>query len=189
MERRTVLGILVQLGSAAVALVVGIPALITALSPASARRRGPAWRSLGPIEQFPVGEVRSAVIGRPAAEHTAEGRSGAERAAEGRATAGRATAERATAKGASGAAVAQSVYVWRRSAEEVVVFSRSCTDLGCPVTWDPGSHCFLCPCHGGIFAKDGERMAGPPDRPLYRYANRVRDGRLEIDLSSVPPMV
>lgn len=84
--------------------------------------------------------------------------------------------------------VARGVYVWRRP-QDVVVFSRSCTDLGCPVLWDRGSHCFLCPCHGGIFDHDGDRMAGPPDRPLYRYANRIRDGVLEVDLSSVPPMV
>jgi menaquinol-cytochrome c reductase iron-sulfur subunit len=80
------------------------------------------------------------------------------------------------------------VYVWRKSAEEVVVFSRNCTDLSCPVTFDAGSACFFCPCHGGIFAKDGSPMAGPPSLPLYRYQNRVRDGELEIDLSSLPPM-
>jgi menaquinol-cytochrome c reductase iron-sulfur subunit len=80
------------------------------------------------------------------------------------------------------------VFVWRSSAEEVVVFSRRCTDLGCPVTWDPGSNWFYCPCHGGIFSQDGTNVAGPPPRPLDRYANRVRDGVLEIDLRSVPPM-
>jgi menaquinol-cytochrome c reductase iron-sulfur subunit len=80
------------------------------------------------------------------------------------------------------------VYVWRPNTEEVVVFSRNCTDLSCPVTWDPASGWFYCPCHGGIFARNGERMAGPPKRALYRYANRVRDGVLEIDLQSLPPM-
>jgi menaquinol-cytochrome c reductase iron-sulfur subunit len=82
----------------------------------------------------------------------------------------------------------QGVYVWRPTDVEVVVFSRSCTDLGCPVIWDRGSQCFFCPCHGGIFARDGRRMAGPPDRELYRYANRVREGVLEVDVYSVPPM-
>ena len=82
----------------------------------------------------------------------------------------------------------KAVYVWRPSEEEVVVFSRNCTDLSCPVTYDPGSECFFCPCHGGIFAKNGDRLAGPPNRPLYRYATRVRNGKLEIDLSSLPPM-
>ena len=86
-----------------------------------------------------------------------------------------------------GAFPAEGVFVWRPSPGEVVVFSRTCTDLGCPVEWDAGSEWFFCPCHGGVFAKDGTPKAGPPPRPLYRYATRIRDGRLEIDLTSLPP--
>jgi len=81
----------------------------------------------------------------------------------------------------------QTVFVWRRAADELVVFSRSCTDLGCALNHDPGSGCFLCPCHGGIFDQHGERLAGPPQKPMHRYAYRVRDGVLEIDLASIPP--
>jgi len=80
----------------------------------------------------------------------------------------------------------KAVYAWRPNGQEVIVYSRSCTDLGCPVTWDPGSECFFCPCHGGIFAKNGERMAGPPNRPLFRYASRISNGEIEIDLNSLP---
>lgn len=80
------------------------------------------------------------------------------------------------------------VFVWRQDGEDVVVFSRSCTDLSCPVTWDPGSGWFFCPCHGGIFDEEGKNVAGPPPRPLHRYAKRVRDGVLEIDLNSLPPV-
>jgi menaquinol-cytochrome c reductase iron-sulfur subunit len=81
----------------------------------------------------------------------------------------------------------QGVFVVR-TADEVQVFSRTCTDLGCPVTWDAGSGWFFCPCHGGIFDRDGTPQAGPPKRPLYRYATRLDDGILSIDLNSVPPM-
>jgi menaquinol-cytochrome c reductase iron-sulfur subunit len=52
--------------------------------------------------------------------------------------------------------------------------------------YDRGSACFFCPCHGGIFRQNGERLAGPPKRPMYRYAHRLRDGIVEIDLQSVP---
>lgn len=83
---------------------------------------------------------------------------------------------------------AQAVYVWRVSTDEVIVFSMACTDLGCPVNYDPGSEFFYCPCHGGIFRRDGEPVAGPPARPLYRYATRVRGDVLEVDLMSVPPV-
>lgn len=34
----------------------------------------------------------------------------------------------------AGALRKRGVFVWRPSEEEVVVYSRSCTDLGCPVT-------------------------------------------------------
>lgn len=81
----------------------------------------------------------------------------------------------------------QAVYVWRPSASDLVVYSRSCTDLGCPVNYDAGSACFFCPCHGGIFDQRGQRLAGPPNRPLDRFTHRVRDGVLEIDLASLPP--
>jgi menaquinol-cytochrome c reductase iron-sulfur subunit len=80
------------------------------------------------------------------------------------------------------------VYVWRMAEDAWVIFSRNCTDLGCPVTWDPGSGVFFCPCHGGIFARDGQRMAGPPKRPLDRYASRVRNGMVEVDVSSLSPV-
>ncbi len=81
----------------------------------------------------------------------------------------------------------QGVFVWRPTSTELVVYSRSCTDLGCPLTWDPGGEVFLCPCHGGIFAKDGARMAGPPKQPMHRYLTRIREGLIEIDLRSIPP--
>jgi menaquinol-cytochrome c reductase iron-sulfur subunit len=81
------------------------------------------------------------------------------------------------------------VFVLREAADTIVVFSRNCTDLSCPITWDPGSHWFFCPCHGGIFSKEGEPKSGPPKLPLYRYATRLRGDMLEIDLNSVPPMI
>lgn len=81
----------------------------------------------------------------------------------------------------------QAVFVWRKSETEFVVFSRSCTDLGCPLEHEPGSGCFLCPCHGGIFAPDGSRLAGPPKSPMHRYAHRISESALEIDMTSIPP--
>ena len=53
--------------------------------------------------------------------------------------------------------------------------------------YDPGSTFYYCPCHGGIFNQAGDPVAGPPARPLYRLATRVRGGVLEIDLTSIPP--
>lgn len=83
---------------------------------------------------------------------------------------------------------ARGVFVWRAAPEETVVYSRACTDLGCPVTWDPGSSWYFCPCHGAIFDREGVPQKGPPKRPLHRYATRVENGELQIDLNSVPPL-
>lgn len=81
------------------------------------------------------------------------------------------------------------VYVWAESPDHFIVFSRACTDLSCPVRWDPGSQWFFCPCHGGIFDRRGEPRAGPPAVPLHRYQTRIRDGILEVDVFSVPPLI
>ena len=89
----------------------------------------------------------------------------------------------------AGSLNSKSVFVWRRAEEDFVVYSRSCTDLGCPLNYDSGSEWFFCPCHGGIFDKEGERRAGPPNKPMWRFKNRIRDGILEIDIRSVPAMV
>jgi menaquinol-cytochrome c reductase iron-sulfur subunit len=81
----------------------------------------------------------------------------------------------------------QAVFVWRPQPDEFVVLSRSCTDLACPLDFDPGSECFFCPCHGGVFAKDGSVMTGPPNRPMDRYESRLRNNVIEVDLTSLSP--
>lgn len=80
----------------------------------------------------------------------------------------------------------ESVYVWRAEEKKIVIFSRACTDLGCAVNHDPGSGFFYCPCHGGIFNQAGQVVAGPPEKPLYRYAIEIVDGEVKVDLGSVP---
>ena len=39
---------------------------------------------------------------------------------------------------------------------------------------------FGCPCHGGQYDTEGNRVAGPPVRALDRYAYKVKDGRLRL---------
>jgi len=87
------------------------------------------------------------------------------------------------------ARLGKAVFVWRNAEDEFTVYSPSCTDLGCPITWDSGSQWFYCPCHGGIFSKEGEPKAGPPKDPLHRYEVRIRNGQVEIDLASLPPQI
>ena len=63
------------------------------------------------------------------------------------------------------------------------VLSSSCAHLGCPVRWilREGEGELLCPCHGGIYNINGEYVAGPPPRDLYRYTHEVReDGMIYV---------
>jgi menaquinol-cytochrome c reductase iron-sulfur subunit len=91
----------------------------------------------------------------------------------------------------------------------VTVISNRCAHVGCPV--QPGGPVFqkqektvktrngavnitpvlpaagfICPCHGGSYDQEGNRIAGPPVRGLDRYEFDIVDGRLVLgDLYSV----
>ncbi len=73
-------------------------------------------------------------------------------------------------------------YVWVRKKSDgtVIVFEPHCTHLGCAYDWDPRTRRFLCPCHGGKFDIDGNRIAGPPPRALDRFEVKVEASRIRI---------
>ena len=77
---------------------------------------------------------------------------------------------------------AQRIAAWLRrdKASEFIVFSSKCTHLGCPVRWIAGAKLFMCPCHGGVYDSNGDVAAGPPPKPLQRFAVRVADGRVQV---------
>ncbi len=85
-----------------------------------------------------------------------------------------------------GATSKTGAWLRRTSETEFVAFAINCTHLGCPVRWVNKGEIFLCPCHGGVFNKDGSRAGGPPNKPLNRYPVRVRKGNVEILASSLP---
>jgi len=74
----------------------------------------------------------------------------------------------------------------RDSAEEFTAFSVHCTHMGCPVRWLANPELFICPCHGGVYYKDGTVAAGPPPRPLFRLQVRLTNGTVEIKSSPIP---
>jgi menaquinol-cytochrome c reductase iron-sulfur subunit len=73
-----------------------------------------------------------------------------------------------------------SAYVVTENGNEFVAISNICTHLGCRVRWIAEQGSFFCPCHNGVFAKDGTVISGPPPRPLDRYETKVEDGILYI---------
>jgi menaquinol-cytochrome c reductase iron-sulfur subunit len=73
-----------------------------------------------------------------------------------------------------------SVYVLTANSRDFVAMSNICTHLGCKVRWIPDQDGFFCPCHNGVFAKDGSVVSGPPPRPLDRFESKVEDGILFV---------
>lgn len=82
---------------------------------------------------------------------------------------------------------------WYETREQTVVFvdregsgyralSSKCTHLGCGVQWDAGAKLFKCPCHGGVFARDGRVVDGPPPKPLERLSVRVNPQTSDIEV-------
>jgi len=67
-----------------------------------------------------------------------------------------------------------------------MAFAVNCTHLGCPVRWKEEASLFMCPCHGGVYYKDGTVAAGPPPKALTQYQVRVNGGAVEIKTSPVP---
>ncbi len=77
--------------------------------------------------------------------------------------------------------VARQVYVTRDETGAPVVFSRTCTHLGCPVKWKAQSKTFRCACHGGVFDAQGAVLDGPPPRPLVRLPCRIAGELIEVE--------
>jgi menaquinol-cytochrome c reductase iron-sulfur subunit len=108
------------------------------------------WQAIGPLDQFAIGEARLITLNDPSPLPWA------------------------------GVAARSAAWLRRDSQQQFVAFAVNCTHLGCPVRWLQDASLFMCPCHGGVFYKDGSPAAGPPPRPLTPYAVRVRDGQVEI---------
>ena len=83
-----------------------------------------------------------------------------------------------TAKGAA--------WLRRDAMAQFTAFSVNCTHMGCPIRWLADAELFMCPCHGGVYYKDGTVAAGPPPKPLVRYDVRVADGHVEIKAAATP---
>ncbi|PWT94149.1 MAG: (2Fe-2S)-binding protein [Candidatus Melainabacteria bacterium] len=79
----------------------------------------------------------------------------------------------------------RSAWVRRNSDEDFTAFAVNCTHLGCPVRWKSDAQLFMCPCHGGVYYKDGEVAGGPPPRPLHRYPVRLVKGDVQIQVGMV----
>ena len=108
------------------------------------------WQAVGAVDQFKVGETVQVTLIDPSPLPWA------------------------------GVSARTAAWLRRDSAQDFVAFAVNCTHLGCPVRWLQDANLFMCPCHGGVYYTDGKPAAGPPRRPLNRYAVRVREGQVEV---------
>jgi Rieske Fe-S protein len=115
-----------------------------------------SWVPLGPLSEFPEGETRLATFRNPNVMPT------------------------------DGKTVDTACWVRHLAGDQFQVFAVNCAHLGCPVRWFQQSGLFMCPCHGGAYYQDGSRASGPPERGLFEYPTRVRDGILTIQAGELP---
>ena len=136
--------------NAVAAALIGIPILGFVVSGLKGRKQEDSWISLGPLAQFPEGETRLATYRNPFTRPW------------------------------DGDTAQIPCWVRHIEGEKFQVFAINCTHLGCPVRWFPGSHLFMCPCHGGAFYEDGSRASGPPPRGLFEYKYKLEGGNLTV---------
>ena len=154
-------GLLMKLGilsNGVVAAALAVPIVRFLLSPIT-RGRGNgylAWVQLGSVSAFPEGETRLATFRNP------------------------------LVMPADGKTVDTACWVRRIQGDRFQVFAVNCMHLGCPVRWFPQSGLFMCPCHGGVYYRDGSRASGPPERGLFEYPNKVENGLITIQAGELP---
>jgi menaquinol-cytochrome c reductase iron-sulfur subunit len=115
-----------------------------------------AWRRVGKLEQFRTGQTVAV------------------------------TFEDASPLRWAGVTAHTAAWLRRVGEDQFVAFSINCSHLGCPVRWMPEAELFMCPCHGGVYYKDGIVAAGPPPQPLTQYPVRLVNGEVEIQTGPIP---
>ncbi len=86
----------------------------------------------------------------------------------------------------AGVTAKTAAWLRREGPQHFIAFSVDCTHLGCPIRWLEDAELFMCPCHGGVYYKDGRVASGPPPRPLVQYPVRIRSDEVQILTSPVP---
>lgn len=153
--RRAFLEVVGLAAGALAAALAAVPVIGFVLGPMFGPRRT-AWRTLGSVADFPVGQTVSVHFAAVSEESWA------------------------------GVSARTAAWLRHEAGDRFVAFSVNCTHLGCPVRWEPGANLFMCPCHGGVYYANGDVAGGPPPGPLHRYPVRLRDGQVEVLAEPIP---
>ena len=149
--RRSFLGVLIGLGTAAVGAVLAVPLVRFALYPLFARTTDTSLSDLGPADSF---STLSAPVQKIIQVSERDG-----------------WRELVSDK---------PVYVVKDAHGQIKVLSTVCPHLGCEVPWNTERQQFFCTCHGSVFAADGTRISGPTPRGLDSLPATVENGRLMV---------
>jgi cytochrome b6-f complex iron-sulfur subunit len=66
---------------------------------------------------------------------------------------------------------------------EMKALSNVCPHLGCKVHWKEVDSQFFCPCHAGVFDKNGTPVSGPPkaeNKPLKQFELTSLEGAIYL---------
>jgi cytochrome b6-f complex iron-sulfur subunit len=70
--------------------------------------------------------------------------------------------------------------VLRRDDGSFDAFNLRCTHAGCNVSWKGDVEQFHCPCHDGLFDRNGQVVDGPPKRELERLVVVEVGGNMQV---------
>jgi len=150
-SRRRMLRWLTLLSATASGALVGFPALRALLWPAFKRAAPESWTRLGDAASFELGVPAKIDFSDTVKDGWLVSR------------------------------VMRSVWLYTADGKHFIAYNARCTHLGCGYSYDGESKVFRCPCHEGKFdVQTGNRLAGPPPRPLDRLKLKVEDGGVYI---------
>jgi menaquinol-cytochrome c reductase iron-sulfur subunit len=150
-SRRSYLGWLIGLCSAAVGGVLSVPLLRFALYPLTGRPTEIKWSDVGPVSDF---ASRATPIQRTVKVEQVDG----------------------WRKVVSD----KVVYITNGPKGQLQALSAICPHLGCSVQWIASKRQFVCPCHGASFQTDGIRLGGPSPRAMDTLDTTVQGDRLMV---------
>jgi menaquinol-cytochrome c reductase iron-sulfur subunit len=146
----------ISLGIAGLSAAVMAVPVISALIAPLLESKESLWRTVGHVGDFPVGSTKLVNF------------------------------ENADSEPYAGMLAKSAAWLRRSDENKFSAFAVNCSHLGCPVRWEENAQLFMCPCHGGVYYRDGSVAAGPPPRPLTEYKVRIRNNEVQLQTAPLP---